>query len=96
MREDSDSRVVTVRQDIAEYIKGNPVTAKDISKALSVQEKIVYHHLEHIAKSCGKGFKVILPECRKCGFVFSKKIGKPSKCPECKGTWISEPEYYIK
>jgi len=96
MREDSDTGIVTVRQDIADYIKNNPATAKDISKAVSQMEKDVYHHLEHIAKSYGKDFRVILPECRKCGFVFNKKIGKPSKCPECNSTWISEPEYYLK
>lgn len=97
MRESSDSgTVVTVRQDIVQFIKDNPSTAKDISKAVSQQERDVYHHLEHIAKSHGKSFKVILPECRKCGFIFSKKFGKPSKCPECQSTWVAEPEYYIK
>lgn len=96
MREDSGSGVVTVRQEIAEFIKGSSVTAKDISKAVGITEKDAYHHLEHLAKSFGKAFKVVLPECRKCGFVFSKKTGKPSKCPECQSTWINEPEYYIK
>ena len=96
MREGNDSGIVTVRQEVADYIKNNPSSAKAISQAIGQPEKNVYNHLEHIAKSYGKDFRVILPECRKCGFIFSKKIGKPSKCPECQGTWISDPEYYIK
>lgn len=95
MRE-GDGTGVTLRQEIAEYITGRPSTAKDISKALGIAEKDVYAHMEHVARSAGKDFRVILPQCRKCGFTFSKKTGKPSKCPECQSTWISEPEYYIK
>lgn len=95
MREGSDTGI-TLRQEIADFIKDNPSTAKDISKALGIQEKDAYYHMEHVAKTFGKGFHVILPECRKCGFVFSKRTGKPSKCPECSSTWITEPEYYIK
>lgn len=96
MREDTGSGIVTLRQEIADFITGSPSTAKDISKAIGIQEKDAYYQLEQISKKYGKALKVILPECRKCGFVFSKKFGKPGKCPECKETWISEPEYYIK
>jgi predicted Zn-ribbon and HTH transcriptional regulator len=96
MREGSDTSVVTTRKEIADFIKERPSTAKDISKAVGVSEKEAYFHLEHIDRSYGSALKVVLPECRKCGFVFSKKNGKPSKCPECHSTWISDPEYYIK
>jgi len=96
MREGDDSGIVTTRQEIADYISKKEASAKELSKALSMQEKDVYYDLEHVAKKYGRMFKVILPECRKCGFVFSKKIGKPSKCPQCQSTWITEPEYYIK
>jgi len=35
--------------------------------------------------------------CRKCGFEFDKgKLAKPSKCPECKATWIIEPRMAIQ
>jgi len=96
MRESSDSKLITVRQEISDFIKDSPATAKDISKAVGITEKNAYFQIEQISKKYGKSLKVILPECRKCGFVFSKKFGKPSKCPECQHTWVSEPEYYIK
>jgi len=96
MRENNDSGIVTVRQEISGFIKEAPATARDISKAVGITEKDAYYHLEQISKKFGKDLKVILPECRKCGFTFSKKFGKPSKCPECNETWITEPEYYIK
>jgi predicted Zn-ribbon and HTH transcriptional regulator len=37
--------------------------------------------------------RVITPaNCRKCGFQFDEhKLHRPSKCPCCKGTWISDP-----
>ena len=35
--------------------------------------------------------------CRKCGFEFdADKLVKPSKCPECKATWIYEPRVAIR
>ena len=35
--------------------------------------------------------------CRKCGFEFgTDKLRKPSKCPKCKDTWISEPRIKIE
>lgn len=72
MREDTGSGIVTLRQEIADFITGSPSTAKDISKAIGIQEKDAYYQLEQISKKYGKALKVILPECRKCGFVFSK------------------------
>ena len=30
--------------------------------------------------------------CRKCGFEFSPdKLRKPSRCPTCHSTWLTEP-----
>jgi predicted Zn-ribbon and HTH transcriptional regulator len=35
--------------------------------------------------------------CRACGFEFStKKLTKPSKCPECHSTWVLEPKIGIE
>jgi len=51
--------------------------------------------LEHLFRSLRKDppCPMITPaRCRKCGFRFDDhKLHKPSKCPRCKGTWISEP-----
>lgn len=35
--------------------------------------------------------------CRKCGFEFdADKLAKPSKCPECKATWLLEPRVSLR
>jgi transcriptional regulator len=35
--------------------------------------------------------------CRACGFEFSaEKLTKPSKCPECRSTWVLEPKIGVE
>lgn len=56
--------------------------------------------LEHFLKSLKHtGYEpVIFPaECRRCDFEFSSaKLSKPSKCPKCHGTWLTEPQISIR
>lgn len=88
----------TIRRQIADFLAEAPATLRDISQVHRISEKDAAAHLEHIRKSAGKSFKIVPAQCRKCGFVFEsrRQIKKPSKCPECKGTWIEEPEYFIE
>ncbi len=94
-------RQETVRQDIISALVEQTHTAKDISKAVSIQEKEVYEHLRHIQKTISKGDQrlIVTPaECRKCGFSFKKRerYKKPGKCPVCRGESITEPLFIIK
>ena len=41
----------TVRQQIIEMLKQDELNAIDISQMVSVQEKEVYEHLDHISRS---------------------------------------------
>lgn len=86
----------TLRKQIADIISDGWWGAKDISSSLGISEKEVYEHLLHIAHN--KGFLVEPPVCKRCGFVFKKRerLKKPSKCPICKGQWISEPLFSLK
>jgi len=88
----------TVRQNITELLRLKPCTAKDISKDIRISEREVYGHLEHIRKSAEKDFVINPAECRKCGFTFDMKkhLKKPGKCPECRSTWIDEPDFFLK
>ncbi len=89
----------TVRQRIRELLEFAPRTLRDISQELRISEKEALGHLEHIALAKGPGRLEIEPsECNSCGYVFRKrgKLGKPGRCPVCKGESISRPRYYIK
>ncbi|MDA8175088.1 MAG: hypothetical protein M0018_10965 [Nitrospiraceae bacterium] len=43
----------TIRHEIMAALKGQILTAKDIPPQISISEKEVYGHLEHIQKSLG-------------------------------------------
>lgn len=90
----------TQRQQIIELLREEQLNARDLSQALSIMEKEVYYHLEHISKSVTAHNKklVVTPcECLSCGFVFAsrKKWTKPGRCPECKKGHIRQAEYRV-
>jgi predicted Zn-ribbon and HTH transcriptional regulator len=91
----------TVRQKITSLLEDDRLSAKDISGDTGIAEREVYHHLLHIQKTVGRKNKnlVITPAvCRKCGFVFAKRVRfkKPGKCPICRGESIEEPFFCIE
>jgi predicted Zn-ribbon and HTH transcriptional regulator len=94
-------RQETIRKQIIIALKGDTLSAKDLSGIVHIREKDVYEHLSHIQKSIQKdgGRLVILPsECRKCGFSFKKRerFKKPGKCPVCRNESIVEPLFHIE
>ncbi len=92
----------TVRQQIMAVLERNELSAKDISGEVRISEKEVYEHLYHIQKSIHKSkdfsLVVIPAECKKCGFVYTKRdrLKKPGKCPVCRGQAIREPLFAIR
>lgn len=94
-------RLETARQKIVSVLRGNILTAKDISKEVMISEKEVYDHLEHIQKTMNKKNQplVVIPaSCRKCGFEFRKRdrLKKPGKCPVCKCSFIKDSLFSIE
>jgi predicted Zn-ribbon and HTH transcriptional regulator len=90
----------TIRHEIMEILRGQVLSARDISAAAHIPEKEVYEHLEHIRRSLIKGehhLTVTPAECKKCGFVFRKreKLKKPGKCPVCRSESIEEPFFSL-
>jgi len=91
----------TVRQEIIAELLEGPCSARDVSAAVGIPERDVCGHLEHIRKtiaSSGRHLVMVPAECKKCGFVFSKreKLRRPGKCPLCRGESISEPHFVIE
>ncbi len=91
----------TVRREIVAALEAGERSARDLSSEIGIPEKEVYSHLEHIRKTmsaAGRQLHMTPAECRKCGFVFSKRerLKKPGKCPVCRGESIHEPLFSIE
>ncbi len=91
----------TIRHEIGEFLRGQSVSAREISAAVRIPEKEVYGHLEHIRLSLQPGgamLEVTPAECRKCGFVFAKRhrLTPPGRCPVCRNEAIFEPLFSIR
>lgn len=90
----------TVRQRIVGVLEGKTLSAREISAEAKLPEKEVYEHLTHIRRQLARSdhpLKVVPAECRKCGFVFSKRdrLNKPGRCPVCRSEAIQEPYFSI-
>jgi predicted Zn-ribbon and HTH transcriptional regulator len=90
----------TIRQRMAEALTDRKLTAKDLSSELSIMEKEVFDHLEHVIKSTANELSLVREpsKCLHCGFLFKKRtrLRTPSKCPICKSEEITETVYSLK
>ncbi len=91
----------TIRREIVELLRGEPLSAREISARVRIPEKEVLDHLEHIrtaAHDDGKKLRVVPAMCRKCGFEFHKRerLARPGRCPVCHGEQIREPRYFME
>jgi predicted Zn-ribbon and HTH transcriptional regulator len=91
----------TIRQELIAALLEGPCSARELSAAAGIPEREVPAHLEHITKSItssGQHLIVTPAECKKCGFIFSKreKLKRPGKCPVCRGESIREPRFAIE
>ncbi|HYE30506.1 MAG TPA: transcriptional regulator [Methylomirabilota bacterium] len=85
-----------LRKDLLHILTGNPMTVAALARLLAMKPAEVADDLEHLFKSVRhtEHEAVVDPAvCKKCGFAFSPEtLRKPSKCPECKGSWIADPK----
>ena len=98
--ETSDSRQ-TIRQEIIDLLNSEELTIRDLSQAVSLQEKEIVGHLSHIERSLqrqGKKLMISPYKCLTCGFVFEKRtrFTKPGRCPDCKNSHIQVAQFYVK
>lgn len=90
----------TERDRIAQVLRSDQLTAKEISQRVSVQERDVAEHLRHLEHSlvhAGERLQTCAPHCVKCGFEFTTRARhtRPSRCPRCKSERISPPRFTI-
>jgi transcriptional regulator len=88
------------RKALADYLLDSPMTVAELARAAQVPMKDVVDDLRHLAKSLRRGDRrlVVHPAaCRKCGFTFGDdKFTRPGKCPECRGTWVTDPRVEVR
>ena len=87
------------RKDLIPLLLERPMTITEISRFADQPGKDTAEDLAHLLQSLKhQDFKAVIEpaECKKCGFQFSEdKLRKPSKCPKCKSTWLTEPRIQI-
>jgi predicted Zn-ribbon and HTH transcriptional regulator len=88
------------RRDLVPLLRDGPRTVSQIARELEIPRKDVADDLGHLLKSLRRaGVRVVVTpaRCRKCGFTFpDERLVKPGKCPECRETWIEEPNIGIE
>ncbi len=93
-------KMSTIRQAIKELLKEQPLSALELSRSLSLPEKEVNAHLQHLARAPGAGYRfhLIPAVCRKCGFTFAKRerLTTPSRCPICRQQSLKRPRFAIE
>jgi hypothetical protein len=90
-----------VRQRLEDALRGGPVTAKDLSRAVGIREHEVAGHLAHLARSLrarGERLAMTPPECLDCGFAFPgrERSTRPARCPRCRSRRITLPEFGVE
>lgn len=87
------------RRDLIPMLLDRELTVTEISRLADQKGKETSEDLQHLIKSLRhtEYQPVVTPaQCRKCGFVFgTDKLRKPSKCPKCSATWLTEPRIKI-
>jgi predicted Zn-ribbon and HTH transcriptional regulator len=91
---------VMFRKDLIDMLMGNQMTVTAIARVVDEPPSRIADDLQHLLRSLQHmDYKALIDpaKCRACGFEFSpEKLTKPSKCPECRGTWILEPKIEIQ
>lgn len=87
------------RKDLIDVLRDNPMSVTQVAKLVGQSPSDVTDDLQHLLlslKHTNFSACVTPATCRKCGFVFgTDKLRKPSKCPSCHSTWLTEPRISI-
>ena len=89
----------TFRRHLLDVLTREPRSVTSLARELGLGRRDVEDGLRHLLRSArAGGYEVdVLPaRCRTCGFEFdSDRLARPSRCPECKGTRLFEPQVRI-
>jgi transcriptional regulator len=91
----------THRDAIATELRGAPLSAREISALVSLSERDVIAHLEHLERSLahvGEHLSVLPARCLQCQFSFDqrKRRSRPSRCPKCRSERIEPARFAIR
>ena len=88
------------RKDLIPMLLEHPMTVSEIARFVDQTGKDTLDDLQHLLQSLKHSeYKPIIEvaTCKKCGFEFGpEKLRKPSRCPKCKATWITEPRIQLQ
>jgi len=88
------------RKQYINLLLDKPLSVPQLARMTGESPKDIAQDLQHLFVSLRHTeFEpwITPAECRKCGFEFAAdKLKRPSKCPECKSTWIYEPLIAIR
>lgn len=101
MTTDLQERSLTVRAALLAQLRGDSLTARELSARVGIPEREVTGHLKHIERSLRKvneRLHIDPPSCLSCGFVFRKRerLTRPGACPSCRSTHIESPRFRIE
>ena len=86
---------MTRRRQLIELVSAAPRTMSSLARELGIARGDMEEDLRRALRSArAAGYRIdVLPaRCKSCGFSFdAEKLGKPSRCPACKGTRLFEP-----
>jgi predicted Zn-ribbon and HTH transcriptional regulator len=88
------------RKDLIPLLLDNALSVSQVAKLVGEAPRDIEADLQHLLKSLKhtEYLAAIEPaRCRKCGFEYdASKLAKPSKCPNCRSTWILEPRVSLR
>ncbi|HIG30657.1 MAG TPA: transcriptional regulator [Verrucomicrobiales bacterium] len=88
------------RKEYIDLLLNSPMTIREMSSYVGGKLKDIEQDLEHLFKSLKHTDYdpvIHVARCRKCGFEFSsKKLLKPSRCPSCRSSWLTDPSIEIR
>ena len=94
-------RTQTIREAIREELLRGAATARQLSERVSIREKDVAGHLEHLERSLhARGERLVIEpaSCIACGYAFVRRarLTLPGSCPDCGSTRIDPPAFRIE
>lgn len=95
-----EARGQTIRRALEDALREEPLSARELSQRVGIEERAVAAHLEHLErslKSSHQKLEVLPARCVACGFVFRKRERKarPSRCAACKSERVEPPRFFI-
>jgi hypothetical protein len=91
----------TIRQKMIDLLNEREMDARDLSQELEIDEKEVYYHLNHVARSLNAAKKKLIvhpSQCLLCGYVFEQRtrLSRPGRCPQCKRSRLTRPSFRVE